>query len=125
MKKSSPATVMRLVRRWRHRLAMDHVDFSVEFGRDPNPEEGSAAGCNASPEYEEAALFFDLDLIAAEKVEEHVVHEVTHYAVWPLSSFAHSLCDGDERLLEQLRKLEEGLTTYLSKRFLALDRAPK
>lgn len=116
------AQVMKRVRYWRHRLALDHVDFTVEFGRDP--EKDSNASCFAQPEYEEALLRFDMDVIPEEKLEDHIIHEMTHYPVWPLSSFAHTLCDGDAKLLETLRKLEEGLTTYIAKRFQAMDKKP-
>jgi len=122
MKHLSQAHVKRRVKYWARRLRLGDVRFAVQFGPDPDPEDDSTAACLAAPEYEQALLRFDLKAIPTEEMESHVIHEILHYAVWPLSSFAHSLCGEDARLFEELRKKEEGMTTYIERLVLDLTK---
>lgn len=121
MKRPTEAAVRALVRKWQRLLALEDVVIDVQFAKDT--ENGSVASCFARPEYRDAVVRFDLDAIPPEGVEEHVVHELSHYPVWALSKFALQSCEDNPRLARIASDMEEELTTYISRRFLALARA--
>jgi len=113
IKKWTEARVLARVEHWKKRLRLGDVRVTVVFG--PDTEDQSTGACYAQPEYEQATIRFDLENIKPDEVEAHIIHELIHYPVWPLSSFAHMLCDGDEKLLEVLREKEEAVTTYIER----------
>lgn len=115
-KRPTQAAVRRMVKAWQKRLLLTHWRIDILF--EPDPDEESTASCLAMPEYGQATLRFDLAKIPAEEIEAHVVHELCHAPIWPLSNFAHSMCGDDPVKLEALRNYEEGLATWNERAFL-------
>ena len=112
--------VLARVEYWKKRLRLADVRVTVVFG--PDHEDQSTGACYAQPQYEEATIRFDLENIPPDQVEAHIIHELIHYPVWPLSSFTHRLCEGDEKLLYVLEEKEEAVTTYIERLVESLTR---
>ena len=117
-KRPTKAAVQRRVKYWKPRLMLHHWNLSVVF--DPDTEDGSEASCNASPEYLNAVLRFDLNLIPPAEMDSYIVHEMLHCSIWPLANCAHSMCGEDAAKLESVRVHEEALATCLERIIIGL-----
>ena len=108
--------VKALVRYWTPKLRLHDWKVRTVF----DPTYSGRAACEASPEYKEAILTFNLARCgeAEEDLEACVVHELAHCHVWALAAIAELQPD-----LEQSRKAEEALTTELE--LLMLHNIPR
>lgn len=119
-RKLSHAAVLKRIRHWKSRMLLDHWKIGVSF--EPDAEEGSAASCDAAPEYLHATLNFDMAKIDPDEIDHYIVHELSHCAIWPLAAAAHSMCGDDDAKLENVRVHEETLATYIERMVANLER---
>lgn len=115
----------------REPLALDRWNIGLS-----NKSDDGRATCEASPEYAEAVLTFDLDkLKTGDDVQELVVHEMTHCHIWPLHALAENLAQTLARtmpethrepmmtmLREEVRLAAEKVTTDVGQAYLRLLR---
>jgi len=83
-----------------------------------SPRMKMAADCEASPEYKEALIRANsqvLKELSSYEIISMAVHEMCHCLVWPLAEWTEDLCHRDADKLEMTRKIEEGLVTNLEK----------
>jgi hypothetical protein len=109
-----------MVAHWVPLLRLGDWQIQVVF----DPASAHRATCEASPEYKEATLTFNLPRCSAkeEDLEGCVVHELCHCLTWAQAAMTESLCK-TEYDWERSRVAEESATTELT--LLALSLVPR
>ena len=102
--------ILALTEVWRVPLGLGSWSFDVRF-EDTVPEQAS---CVADPEYRKAVLIFNLRRLAADELDETVLHEMLHCIGWPIAALAIKWAHGDKERREVARQAEELLITHLS-----------
>lgn len=116
------ARIRKLVRKHQRTLRLWDWEIGVDF-----PTEGmtNAADCEASPEYRQALLRFNLSKIPTEDDEAFVLHEAVHCWVEGLAHCALTLAGTDTKLQEWVRIEEENLTRAIQQIVVALTSASR
>ena len=97
-------------------LGLEHWSFEIRW---ESPLEGGRYGAEtrASPEYYDATVTFDLDVIAvrSDQVDQYVRHELIHCIVWPLAEAGQLLAGDSEGARELIGRIEERVTSDLER----------
>lgn len=91
-------------------LRLEHWDITLSFGM---LKCGSAAECDAQPEYKQAHIRFNCEKIEWDDIPRFVVHELMHCHVEALAGIAMLAAKQDRAKIEWVRRTEEELVTTL------------
>lgn len=115
-----PKRLKRLVEYWQPRLKLADWTIKVRVGTTKND---CAAENHSQPEYKEALIEFNLDLVPEAELEDYVVHELSHCHVERLAQVA--LDNAPAVMHKVISDMEEDLATMIEKIALGLDRMEK
>jgi hypothetical protein len=122
----SPRRVSRATKRARILALLDHyrpllwlADWRINVQwhnrRSDTPDDPSAAGCTASPEYREADLSFTLDELSDDELPGIVIHELLHAVLWEMTGAMDRWAKGDPEREETARRALERVTVHLER----------
>lgn len=103
IEESIDASVKRLV----PLVGLDRWDITVVFDTEP-----AGASCSANPEYYEATLTFDVEVIEEDDIDAYVLHELMHCHTWMLSDLLGQI---PPPLASIVEKLDERLCSDLAR----------
>lgn len=123
VKRPSGKAIREAVAFWRTALGLDDWNFTVQIGRLPGGDYGSA---EVDIPYKKAHLrFWPKGIVdAGDTVDAVVVHEIAHAIVEPLAAHALALAKTPQTR-EITGDLEEALTTEIERLVLRLHKRPR
>jgi hypothetical protein len=119
MARSVAAQIRASLKRWQKKLLLSDWTITVVVGK---TDDGSAANCDAQPEYKTAVLTFDPTRIPVEQIDSFAVHELLHCHTWRLEAIAEEWGQSESRY-QVVREVAE--TTVTSLEYAVLNVARK
>lgn len=97
------------VRYWQKLLLLSDWTITVVVGA---TDDGSAANCEAQPEYRQATLTFDPTRIPKDQIDSFALHELLHCITWRLEVVAEEWGQSESRY-QFCREVAESTVTAL------------
>lgn len=119
MARSLDATIRARVRYWQRKLLLSDWKITVVVGV---ADDGSAANCDAQPEYKTAIVTFDPKKVPADQIDSFALHELLHCLTWRLEGLAEEWGLSESRYA-MCREVAESTVTDLERAILNITRS--